>query len=130
MLFFLFFLDESKSTSVCGTSTSDLFAGSILREAGRRLPTPCLTRWNSLYDSFKVLSTLLHTKISQINSICASNNISTFTPVDKDIIKEFLLVMEPVTACLDKLQSEDDAYMGVLLPALYVLRYKKIVVVH
>ena len=94
-----------------------------MRELGRKLPTPCLTRWNSLYDSFKVLNSLLQTKLAQINAICIANNIATFAQTDKEVINEFLVVMEPIAASLDKLQSENDAYIGILLPTLYVLRY-------
>ena len=58
----------------------------------------------------------------QIKEICSSNNIATFAQTDKDVIKEYLLVMQPVAASLDKLQSEEDAFMGAFLPTLYVLR--------
>ena len=59
---------------------------------------------------------------TKINNICLSNNIAPFIQTDKDVITEFFLVMQPVAACLDRLRSEDEAYMGVHFPTLYVLR--------
>lgn len=97
-------------------------ATTIKREVGRKLKTPDITRWNSLYDSLEVLNNVLNTKLAHINTVCLDNNLSGFDETDKDIITEYLAVMKPVVSSLDKLQSEKEAYMGVLLPTLYVLR--------
>ena len=56
------------------------------------------------------------------NSIRLSNNIAPFARTDKDFIAEFLLLMQPVAAYLNRFQSKDEAYKSVLLPTLYVLR--------
>ena len=65
-----------------------------------------------MYDS------LLRAKLAQVNSICLANNIAIFVQTDKDVIREFFLVMQPVVASLDRLQSKEDAYIGALLPTL------------
>ncbi|KAG0724127.1 hypothetical protein GWK47_000483 [Chionoecetes opilio] len=96
-------------------------AANIKREVGRKLQTPNVTRWNSLYDSMEVLSDVLDTKLAQINVICMQNGIATFNQVDKDIINEYLPVMRPVVTSLDILQMEREAYMEVLSPTLSVL---------
>ena len=54
------------------------------------------------------------------NIICFSNNIAPFAQTDKDVTTEFLLVMQPVAAGLNKFLSEDKGYKGGLLPTLYV----------
>jgi hypothetical protein len=38
------------------------------------------------------------------------------------IFSEYRQVMEPVAACLDKLQGEENAYMGILLPSLHIVK--------
>ncbi|KAG0704882.1 hypothetical protein GWK47_024615 [Chionoecetes opilio] len=91
----------------------------IQGEAGRKPRTPDISRW---YASMEVLSEALDTQLAQTNMSCMQNGIETFNQDDKDIIDEYLAVMKPVVTCLDKLQMEKEAYMGVLLPTLYVLR--------
>ncbi|KAG0716070.1 hypothetical protein GWK47_010500 [Chionoecetes opilio] len=54
-------------------------AANIKREVGRKLRTPNVTCWNSLYDSMEVLvlSEVLDTKLAQNNVICMQNGIAT-----------------------------------------------------
>jgi len=41
---------------------------------------------------------------------------------DIEVMAELLKILKPVSCALDKLQSEKNAYMGVLLPTLDILR--------
>jgi len=41
---------------------------------------------------------------------------------DIEVMAEFLKILKPVSCALNKLQSEKNAYMGVLLPTLDILR--------
>ncbi|KAG0726041.1 hypothetical protein GWK47_037384 [Chionoecetes opilio] len=45
-----------------------------------------------------------------------------FTEEDKEILQEYCKVMKPVAICLDRLQAEVNAYMGILLPYLMLLK--------
>ena len=45
-----------------------------------------------------------------------------FTTTDIEVMAEFLKILKPVSCALDKLQSEKNAFMGVLLPTLDILR--------
>ncbi|QQP36057.1 Uncharacterized protein FKW44_021033 [Caligus rogercresseyi] len=45
-----------------------------------------------------------------------------FTEDDKEILQEYCKVMKPVAICLDRLQAEVNAYMGILLPYLMLLK--------
>ena len=101
---------------------STAWADRIKRDVGRRLVTPCPTRWNSLFESLSVLNDLLTAKSSELNKICSNIGISTFVQADRDVIKEYLLVMQPVVHALDILQGENRAYAGILLPTLDILR--------
>ena len=51
-----------------------------------------------------------------------SEDIVPFTTTDIEVMAEFLKIVKPVSCALDKLQSEKNAYMGVLLPTLDILR--------
>jgi hypothetical protein len=46
--------------------------------------------------------------------------VASFTTADIDYLKEYAQVMGPVAKALDKLQGEDLAYLGCLLPTLAV----------
>ena len=43
-----------------------------------------------------------------------SEDIVPFTTTDIEVMAEFLEILKPVSCALDKLQSEKNAYMGVL----------------
>ena len=51
-----------------------------------------------------------------------SEDIVPFTTTDIEVMADFLKILKPVSCALDKLQSEKNAYMGVLLPTLDILR--------
>jgi len=51
-----------------------------------------------------------------------SENIAPFTTTDIEVVAEFLKILKPVSCALDKLQSEKNACMGVLLSTLDILR--------
>jgi len=51
-----------------------------------------------------------------------SEDIVPFTTTDIEVMAEFLKILKPVSCALDKFQSEKNAYMGVLLPTLDILR--------
>ena len=103
---------------------SPLVADTIKKAVGRKLKTPIATRWNSLYDSMEVLHGVLNSYMTQINNICIAESQATFNNMDKDIMAEYLTAMKPVVTSLDKLHGEKDAYMGLLLPTLYMLKAK------
>ena len=42
--------------------------------------------------------------------------------MDKEVLEEYVKVMAPVAVCLDRLQAEENAYMGILLPNLMLLK--------
>jgi len=51
-----------------------------------------------------------------------SEDIVPFTTTDIEVMADFLKILKPVSCALDKLQSEKNAYMGVLLPTLDILQ--------
>lgn len=105
---------------------SCVVASSIKSLVGRTLKTFCGTRWNSYYDSVKTLMEVLNdpAKLTAINGLLSNNKQGTFEEKDKQILSEYLRVMEPVAVCLDTLQTETNTYMGAMLPTLEIMRIK------
>jgi len=50
-------------------------ASSINNQLGRKLVTPCATRWNSIYDSVSVLHSMLLAKQGEVNNICIKGTV-------------------------------------------------------
>ncbi|KAG0721816.1 hypothetical protein GWK47_045672 [Chionoecetes opilio] len=110
---------------------SSVVANKIRDVVGRKLNTPCPTRWNTLYDATECL---LKTALKDPETIEAINEVMkseaagkraaapVFTEEDKEILQEYCKVMKPVAICLDRLQAEVNAYMGILLPYLMLLK--------
>ncbi|QQP53364.1 Uncharacterized protein FKW44_005824, partial [Caligus rogercresseyi] len=48
--------------------------------------------------------------------------VPAFTEDDKEILQEYCKVIKPVAICLDRLQAEVNAYIGILLPYLMLLK--------
>ncbi|XP_076028521.1 uncharacterized protein LOC143017620 [Oratosquilla oratoria] len=104
-----------------------LTANEIKDAIGKKLKVPGATRWNSSYDSYKMLSGLLQDLDTRkkINDLCTSmrpNPIPAFVDEDNEVIAEYVKVMAPVTNALDKMQSDQHAYMGNFLPNVMVLQ--------
>jgi hypothetical protein len=49
-------------------------------------------------------------------------NIPIFNQTDKEVIAEYVEIMVPVARRVDMLLDEKNAYTGVLLPNLYLLK--------
>ncbi|KAG0718858.1 hypothetical protein GWK47_007454 [Chionoecetes opilio] len=110
---------------------SSVVANKIRDVVGRKLNTPCPTRWNTLYDATECL---LKTALKDPETIEAINEVMkseaagkraaapVFTEEDKEILQEYCKVMKPVAICLHRLQAEVNAYMGILLPYLMLLK--------
>jgi len=48
---------------------------SIKNQPGRKLVTPCATRWNRIYDSVSVLHSMLLAKQREVNNICIKSTV-------------------------------------------------------
>lgn len=81
---------------------------------GCQLKLPCITRWNSLYDS---LTVLLKHKL-QLNELMARLSLPNFKDVEFEFIQEYVTVMGPIATALDRLQSDKQCFYGCVLPTL------------
>ncbi|KAG0712311.1 Zinc finger BED domain-containing protein 4 [Chionoecetes opilio] len=112
---------------------SSTSANTIKQVVGRKLPTPVVTRWNSLYDACSVLLQRVmddDARLEAVNEVLrnegGTNRNRTsyygFDDQDKQVLQEYCKVMKPLANCLDRLQTEENAYLGVLLPTLTLMR--------
>ena len=89
----------------------------IIKEIlGKDLRYPCVTRWNSLYDSLVQLDD----NKSELNKLMTSLKLPTFKSIELEFIQEYTVVMKPIAVALDKLQEESNCYYGTLIPTLLV----------
>jgi hypothetical protein len=97
---------------------STVAADTIVDELKRRLVVPNSTRWNSMYDSVVVLNKLLDTDRGAIHRVMTQLKLQNFTDADVGFLKEYSHVMSIAAKALDKMQGEDQAYLGCLLPTV------------
>lgn len=83
---------------------------------GKKLPSPCPTRWNSTYDSVKELMMVGREKINQVMEKMDKVKLKLS---DFDFLNEYLLVMKPLADALDLLQGEKKCFLGYVLPTLF-----------
>ena len=95
-------------------------AKTILDKIGKQLRLPCVTRWNSLYNSILVL---LECK-ANLNKLMNELKLTPFTNNELHFLEEYTMVMQPLVEALDRLQAENDIYFGVVLPSLLAVESK------
>ncbi|MEL7308304.1 MAG: hypothetical protein AAGK05_10865 [Pseudomonadota bacterium] len=82
-----------------------------------------VTHWNSTYDSVNLLCELFDDgKRQAVNKVMLNlkKPLEPFNTDDVTFLKEYAKVMAPIAKSLDKLQGEEDAYLGVLLPTIAI----------
>lgn len=93
----------------------------IQRIIGHTLSRPGATRWNSVYDSLKQISSI-RSKSAQLH--LALNIKNPLMEIDFQYIDEYLKCSKPIAEALDILQGDKDLFYGIALPTLLSLRKK------
>lgn len=86
---------------------------------GKCLPRPVATRWNSLYDCLRAILELRPLMPALMRGLELQTQ---FTSDDFTYIEEYLTCARPIAVALDKLQGEENAFYGTLLPTLYIVQ--------
>lgn len=99
-------------------------ANQIKEAIGKKLKTPGVTRWNSYYDACVMLLEVLgdQDKRESLNVVMRKQNLPLLYDAEKALLAQYCKIMKPVACCLDILQGEDKAYMGILLPTLQLMK--------
>ncbi|KAL4009585.1 hypothetical protein ACER0C_003437 [Sarotherodon galilaeus] len=84
----------------------------------KKLIVPVSTRWNSFHDA---LSRITDIPLAELNTVCTQFGIKCFTDREYLFLKEYCIVLKPLTVALDILQGEENCYFGILLPTLEIL---------
>lgn len=86
----------------------------------QQLKTPCICRWNSLYDCLSQLA-CLHEKLP---GIMTALQLPLFREVELDFIDEYCRVLKPIAISIDRLQGQNACFYGELLPTLFAVQAK------
>ena len=105
---------------------SVLCAERIHEKFGKKFVTPNQTRWNSQYDSVVCLLQIINSckDLKEFNTHITDSYIkgTKFSSSDVTFLKQYKTVMLPVAEGLDKLQSEKDAYQGLFVPVICLIK--------
>ncbi|KAA0721319.1 hypothetical protein E1301_Tti021445 [Triplophysa tibetana] len=102
-------------------SRSTQASDNIKDRLGCMLVVPNVTRWNSTYNAMDLLKTCIEKKPQELHDVCEKMDIPRLKPSEITFIKEYVMVMAPVSKALDVLQSDTMAYLGVLVPTINIL---------
>ena len=103
---------------------STVAADLILNEMKRRLVVPSSTRWNSTYDSIVILNELLQKNRGCVHKVMSLLKLHLFSESEIKLLKEYALVMSSLAKALEKIQGENQAYFGSLLPIVTATEIK------
>ena len=97
-------------------------AEAVFDVLGRTVPKPNATRWNSEYDSYR----MIYDVKDKVNVVMERLHLPKFTSQDLAFLGEWLTVMTPITTALDKLQGESttESHFGAILPTLTTIQRK------
>lgn len=96
---------------------------------GCKLKVPCVTRWNSKFDAVSLaLRADIQPKINIlieriVTEIPKATNIRKLLPTDFAILQEYIKVMKPVAASLDRLQGDKTMSQGFITPTLRSMKH-------
>lgn len=92
------------------------------------MQVPVITRWNSKYDAIRKTATCgidkLNELIGRLKKECNASQLQNLTESDMAVLNEYLKVMGPIAAALDRLQGEVTASQGYVIPTIISMKYK------
>ena len=89
------------------------------------LKTPCVTRWNSIFDSLTQLMSMKH----DLNKILKELKATTvFEDCDLKYLSAYCEIVKPIAAAIDNLQGDKHTYFGYLIPTIVTIlvTYRKL----
>lgn len=99
-------------------SSSTLTSDEVEAICNMKLIVPCLTRWNSFYDSINRVLLLR----DHLLAICEKLQKPKLRSIEIEFLIEYVTVMGPIAKSFDFLQSEDICYLGYVIPTLFQIK--------
>ena len=100
----------AKATAIWNKCNLPKPAEIIFNICRRNLVTPCITRWNSHFDS---LQCLLKFEPCTLKDLCQKLHLPELNESEVEFLLEYCTVLEPIAVAIDKLQDELlSFYMG------------------
>lgn len=109
-----------KCFALWNSSVRPKSAGIISEVLNCQSNLPCVTRWNSLFDS---LSLILKYN-DQHNEVLSRLGLPLFRDAKFEFIEEYVTVLHPLATALDRLQSDKECFCGCMLPTLLAVEKK------
>ncbi|KAM7315888.1 hypothetical protein ISCGN_005671 [Ixodes scapularis] len=110
----------SKCSEYWSSSHRPKSAETVASVLGRQLPTPCVTRWSSLYHA---LVAFLDNK-AQLRTLSEKLDLTTFRDVELEFLEEYRDILYPIATAINILQKSANGYYGELLPTLTTVQKK------
>ena len=112
----------TKCAGLWNKASRSTVASEIVNDViAKKLLVPCTTRWNSFYDAVARISEI---PVAELNTISSQLQMKCINEREHQVLKEYCVVMKPLTVALDILQGEDNCFYGTLLPTLETLMSK------
>ena len=99
----IFMSSFKKATAIWNKCNFPKSAEIILNICKRNLLTPCITRWNSLFDS---LQCLLKFEQCTLKDLCQKLCLPELTESKVEFLCEYCTVLKPIAIAIDKVQGE------------------------
>ena len=100
------------------TRRSALAANKMSDKLKKKLMVPSPMHWNSQYNA---VSRVIEKPSAILNELCTSIGLQSFKEKELVFLKEYCVVLEPLSRGLDILQGEDHCHYGTLLPTLQTI---------
>lgn len=107
----------AKCSTLWNASGRPKSAEIIFSILGHKLSYPCVTRWNSMYDSICQIIQFQEKLPEVFESLKLK---CTIKETELEYLREYIDIFGPLAAALDRLQG-DGCYYGQLLPTLFTL---------
>ena len=99
----IFMSSFAKATAIWNKCNLPKSAEIIFNVCKRNLVTPCITKWNSLFDS---LQYLLKFELCTLKDLCQKLHLPELNENEVEFLREYCTVLEPITMAIDKLQGK------------------------
>uniref|UniRef100_A0A8C1Z2W8 BED-type domain-containing protein n=1 Tax=Cyprinus carpio TaxID=7962 RepID=A0A8C1Z2W8_CYPCA len=112
----------AKCTALWSKASRSTLASELVGDlVGKKLLVLCSTRWNSFYDA---VARIVEIPMTDLSTISNCLELKCIGEREFQFLREYCVIMKPLTVALDILQGEENCYYGTLLPTIEVLMSK------